>query len=193
MISIYNHIERTMFKEPPLFRQKYRPLIDKSKKDSYCVNDVDFPELVSSSSNATSEKTSDTLMDFKNCYKPEDPNILKNTRIPGWIYGFADKNKHDIWFENQDNERINIEKLEIDDKPSIEEIMDKLYTDWEKYKEEYIDLFGYDEFEKMFMPSSCNYEDDYDDTEGEDAEYIEDADEIYDEYGDAYDDTYYDK
>ena len=71
--------------------------------------------------------------------------------------------------------------------------MDKHYTDWEKYKEEYIELFGYDEYEKMFMPPSSNYEDDYDDTEGEDAEYIEDADEIYDEYGDVYDDTYYDK
>ena len=176
-----------------MFRQKYRPIINKSKNNSFCANEEDFPDLASSSSDATSKKTSNTLMDFKNCYKPEDPNTPKNDRIPGWIYGFADKNKHDVWFENEHNEKINLEKLVIDETPSIEEIMDKHYTDWEKYKEEYIELFGYDEYEKMFMPPSSNYEDDYDDTEGEDAEYIEDADEIYDEYGDVYDDTYYDK
>jgi hypothetical protein len=180
-----------------MFRQKFRPSPVPLKKKAFSISEEDFPDIApASSSSAPPQKSASTTMtmDFKNCYKPEDPTALKNDRTPGWIYGFGDKNKHKIWFENDQHEVIELETpLPNDEAQSIEEIMAELYANWEKYKEEYIELFGYDEYEKMFMSPSNQYEDDCDEMDGEDTEYDEAADEYYDEYRDAYDETYYDK
>jgi hypothetical protein len=178
-----------------MFRQKFRPFLVPHKKKAFSISDEDFPEIAPGASPSTPpQKLSDTTMDFKNCYKPEDLTAPKNDRTPGWIYGFGDKNKHQIWFENDQHEVIELETpLHNDEAQSTEEIMSELYANWEKYKEEYIELFGYDEYEKMFMPPSNQYEDDCDQMDGEDAEYDEVADEYYDEYGDASDENYYDK
>lgn len=180
-----------------MFRQKYRHSLLPLKKKIFSMNEEEFPDIASShssSSNTTPQKIStSTSMDFKNCYKPEDLTIPKNDRIPGWVYGFGRKTNHHVWFENDNNEVVYIQKPQLDNMRTTEEIMFELYTEWEKYKEEYIELFGYDEYEKMFMPPRDNYDDDTDQLDGDDAEYHDDADEAYDEYGDAYDETYYEK
>jgi len=178
-----------------MFRQKYRPYSLALKNKIFSINEDEFPNIAPSSSNATPQKisTTTTTMDFKNCYQPEDPTISKNDRITGWVYGFGNQTKHNVWFENDKHEVVYIEKPQIDNMRTIEEITLELYTEWEKYKEEYIELFGYDEYEKMFMPPKDNYDDDTDQLDGDDAECYDDADEVYDEYRDAYDETYYDK
>jgi hypothetical protein len=179
-----------------MFRQKFRPLLIPAKKKAFSISEEDFPDIApASSSSAPPQKSASTTMtmDFKNCYKPEDPTAPKNDRTPGWIYGFGVKHKHKIWFESDQHDVIVLETHVLDEAQSTEEIMAELYANWEKYKEEYIELFGYDEYEKMFMPPSNQYEDDYDPMDGEDAEYDEAADEYYDEYGDASDENYYDK
>ena len=179
-----------------MFRQKFRPSPVPPKNKAFSISEEDFPDIApTASTSAPPQKLASmtTTMDFKNCYKPEDPTAPKNDRTPGWIYGFGDKNKHKIWFENDQHEVIELETPLPDEPQSTEEIMAELYANWEKYKEEYIELFGYDEYEKMFMPPSNQYEDDCDQIIAEDAEYDEAADEYYDEYGDACDETYYDK
>ena len=179
-----------------MFRQKFRPSPVPPKKKAFSISEEEFPDIAlgTSLSAPLQKSVGTTTMDFKNCYKPEDPTAPKNDRTPGWIYGFGDKNKRNIWFENDQHEVIELETPQPNDEAqNTEEIMAELYANWEKYKEEYIELFGYDEYEKMFMPSNNQYDDDCDQMDGEDVEYDETADEYYDEYGDAYDDTYYDK
>ncbi len=178
-----------------MFKNKYKPPTQPVKK-SFTLNNDDFPEMVSSNNNIKEgqEVPIGAKLDFKNCYKPEDVSLLKNDRKPGWVYASYDKTTHTTSFEDDKGEVVEITKPPDDSFRSVEEIMAESSYKWEKYKEEYIELFGYDEYAKMFMPECLNYDqEEEDEVEGEDYEYVEDAEEYTEEYGDLYDDMYYEK
>ena len=180
-----------------MFRNKNRHSLQPVKKQ-FSMNAEDFPDIAplsASSNDETKPQKSVVEMDFKNCYKPPPPISVENNREPGWLYGFGEKNPHKIWFENDKREVVEIVKISNinDESPSMEELLAEYCMEWENYKEEYIELYGYDEYEKRFISPRMNYDDDYDPMDYEEEEVDDDADELYDEYGDAYDDTYYDK
>lgn len=177
-----------------MFRNKNRYTPQQVKKQ-FRINAEDFPDIVpssASSNDATNAQKSVVDMDFKNCYKPPPVISVENNREPGWLYGFGEKNSHKIWFENDKREVVELVKMPNinDDTPSIEELIAKYCMEWERYKEEYIELNGYEDYERTFITPRINYDDDdeYVDYEEEEVE----VDELYDEYGDAYDDIYYD-
>jgi hypothetical protein len=181
-----------------MFRNKNRHSLQPTKKQLFSMNAEEFPDITpsaaSSRNDAPKPQKSIVEMDFKNCYKPPPETIVKNDRTPEWLYGFGEKNPHKIWFENYKREVVEIDKMPNinDDSPSVEELIAEYCMEWERYKEEYIELYGYDEYEKRFISLHMNYDDDYDPMDYEEEEDEDDVDEL-DEYGDAYDDYYYDK
>ena len=186
-----------------MFRNKNRHSLQPAVKKQFSINAEEFPDITPSaaaSSNDTtkSQKSPSVVangMDFKNCYKPPSETIVENDRTPEWLYGFGEKNPHKIWFENYNREVVEIDKMPNinDESPSVEELMAEYCMEWERYKEEYIELYGYENFERTFISPRMNYDDDFDPMDYEEEEDDDDADELYDEYGDAYDDPYYDK
>ena len=179
-----------------MFRNKNRHLLQPVKKQ-FSMNAEDFPDIAplsASSNDETKPQKSVVEMDFKNCYKPPPPISVENNREPGWLYGFGEKNPHKIWFENDKREVVEIVKISNinDESPSVEELIAEYCREWERYKEEYIELNGYEDFERTFISPRMNYDDDFDPMDYEEVEDEEEDDELYDEYGDAYDD-YYDK
>ncbi len=179
-----------------MFRNKNRHSLQPVKKQ-FSMNAEDFPDIapLSASSNDESKPQKSVVeMDFKNCYKPPPPISVENNREPGWLYGFGEKNPHKIWFENDKREVVEIVKISNinDESPSMEELIAEYCREWERYKEEYIELNGYEDFERTFISPRMNYDDDFDPMDYEEEEEEEEEDELYDEYGDAYDD-YYDK
>ena len=179
-----------------MFRNKNRHSLQPVKKQ-FSMNAEDFPDIAplsASSNDETKPQKSVVEMDFKNCYKPPPPISVENNREPGWLYGFGEKNPHKIWFENDKREVVEIVKISNinDESPSVEELIAEYCREWERYKEEYIELNGYEDFERTFISPRMNYDDDFDPMDYEEEEEEEEDDELYDEYGDAYDD-YYDK
>jgi len=180
-----------------MFRNKNRHSLQPVKKPQFSINAEEFPDITpssASSNDATRPQKSVVEMDFKNCYKPPPPISVENNREPGWLYGFGEKNPHKIWFENEKREVVEIVKMPNinDESPSVEQLLAEYCQEWERYKEEYIELNGYDDFERTFISPRGNYDDDFDPMDYEEEEDEEEDDELYDEYGDAYDD-YYDK
>ena len=180
-----------------MFRNKNRHSLQPVKKQLFSMNAEDFPDIApsSASSNETPKPQKSVVeMDFKNCYKPPPPVVsVENNREPGWLYGFGQKNPHKIWFEDDKRHVVEIDKIPNinDDSPSVEEMIAEYCMEWERYKQEYIELNGYEDFERTFISPRINYEDDVDEMDYEEEEDEEEVDE-FDEYGDAYDD-YYDK
>lgn len=183
-----------------MFRNKNRHSLQPVKKQQFSMNAEDFPDITPSSalSNETTKPQKSVVaveMDFKNCYKPPPVVSVENNRTPGWLYGFGEKNPHKIWFENDKNDVVEIVKIQNinDESPSVEELLAEYCKEWERYKEEYIELNGYEDYERTFISRRMNYDDDFDPMDYEEEEEEEEVDELYDEYGDAYDDAYYDK
>ena len=182
-----------------MFRNKNRHSLQPAVKKQFSMNAEDFPDITPSAAASSNDapkpqKSAPAVveMDFKNCYKPPPPISVENNREPGWLYGFGEKNPHKIWFENDKCEVVEIVKMPNinDDTPSVEELLAEYCMEWENYKEEYLELYGYDEYEKRFISLRMNYDDDFDPTDYEEEEAEEESDELYDEYGDAYDDYY---
>lgn len=182
-----------------MFRNKNRHSLQPVKKQLFSMNAEDFPDITPSAAACSNDVTKPQKstpaiveMDFKNCYKPPPVVSVENNRTPGWLYGFGEKTPHKIWFENYKREVIEIDKIPNinDESPSMEELLAEYCMEWERYKEEYIELYGYDEYEKRFISLRMNYDDDFDPMDYEEEEVEEEVDELYDEYGDAYDDYY---
>ena len=184
-----------------MFRNKNRHSLQPVKKQLFNINPDEFPDItpssVSSNDETKPQKSAPAVveMDFKNCYKPPPVISVENNRAPGWLYGFGEKNPHKIWFENDKREVVKIDKMPNinDDSPSVEELLADYCQEWERYKEEYIELYGYEDFERTFISPRMNYDDDDVQMDYEEEDVEEETDELYDEYGDAYDDYYYDK
>lgn len=183
-----------------MFRNKNRHSLQPVKKPQFSMNAEEFPDITPSSASSTDatkpqKNVVAVEMDFKNCYKPPPVISVENNREPGWLYGFGETNPHKIWFENDKREVVEIVKISniTDESPSMEELIAEYCREWEKYKEEYIELNGYEDFERTFISPRMNYDEDDYDMDYEEEEDEEEVDELYDEYGDAYDDFYYDK
>jgi hypothetical protein len=185
-----------------MFRNKNRHSLQPVKKQQFSMNAEDFPDISPSAaaSNNDTPKPQKSIpvgveMDFKNCYKPPPAISVENNRAPGWLYGFGEMNPHKIWFENDKCEVVEVVKMPNinDESPSVEELLAEYCQEWERYKEDYIELNGYEDYERTFISPRMNYVDDFDPMDYEEEEEEEEVDDLYDEYGDAYDDYYYDK
>ena len=102
---------------------------------------------------------------------------------PGWSIVYIDHNNNII--RDDSDKIIQMNKTERDEdtfKKNINNCMNQLIENWEKYKENYIDLYGEDEYEKAYLMS--NYESilNDDDSSSDDSESYYESDSDYDYY-----------
>ena len=146
-------------------------------------NQDDFPDLVNHT-RPLLEKEQNKLLDYKGASLiNEGDGEEREKKQPGWTYITMNNNRK-IQIENY---KIHSKYInETNKEPTWRNILAELITSWEKYKEQYIELYGEDCYNHMYeMPR-----DDY--------KYYEDEDEMNDEissvdeqdYDDNHDDYY---
>jgi hypothetical protein len=142
-------------------------------------NQDDFPDLVNHT-RPLLEKEQNNLLDYKGASLiNEGDGEEREKKQPGWTYITMNNNRK-IQIENY---KIHSKYInETNKEPSWRNILAELITSWEKYKEQYIEIYGEDCYNHMYeMPR-----DDY--------KYYEDEDEMNDEISSAdeqdYDDTH---
>jgi hypothetical protein len=140
-------------------------------KEKEILVDGNFPELVITSKIqvTTQEKETIPIISFADKVKTvvKDKTIDNKEYIPpGYIV--IEKDKITNKFVKKYGEVNYIEQEDVDNY-SIYDIMQNLIEIYEKRKEEYIDLWGYDEWEKMFRFPNYDYE------------YFDKLDEVYEE------------
>ena len=150
------------------FIQKREPVVN--------FNQDDFPDLVTNTGKLF-EKEPKKSLDYKGASLINDDVLEEEKKQPGWTYLTMDKNRK-IQLENYKIQPTYITKPNED--PTWRNILGQLVTSWEKYKENYIELYGEDCYNHMYeMPR-----DDY--------KYYQDDEEYNDEISSADEQDYYD-
>jgi hypothetical protein len=142
-------------------------------------NQDDFPDLVNRTTPLLEKEEPKKSLDYKGASLiNHDNDEDKEKKQPGWTYLTMDKNRT-IQIENYKIQQKYINKHSKD--TTWRTILGQMITSWEKYKENYIELYGEDCYNHMYeMPR-----DDY--------KYYEDGDEYNnDEMSSADEQDYYD-
>jgi len=156
------------------FIQKRDPIVN--------FNQDEFPDLVNHTTKLL-EKEPKQSLDYKGASLIDDNVVEEEKKQPGWTYITMDNNRK-IQLENYKIHPKYINKQNKD--PTWRTILAQMITSWEKYKDQYIELYGEDCYNHMYeMPR-----DDY--------KYYQDEDEMNDEissvdeqdYDDNHDDYY---
>ena len=151
------------------------PLQVKVKPENFTL--LDFPELAPSIKSGDNDNE---LMDFASVTKKEriletvdDPYALK----PGWtsitmnnITGGSIKKTHVIPVKHNTESYHSM----------VTRGIQKMINRWEQYKTDYIDLYGEDMYEKMYLIPNYESVDDYDELEDPDDDDYYDYDYDYD-------------
>jgi hypothetical protein len=140
-------------------------------KEKEILVDNNFPELVTTNKNQIpiQEKEASHIISFADKVKTvvKDKTIDNKEYIPlGYVV--IEKDKITNKFVKKYGEINYIEQEDINNY-SIYDIMQNLIEIYEKRKKEYIDLWGYDEWEKTFRFPNYDYE------------YFDKLDEVYEE------------
>jgi hypothetical protein len=134
--------------------RKYREIEEKTikglgeKKTDQIISINDFPELISKNN----KKTSSNQMNFLNLIKNvetkcKEEKIINETKL-----------------NKEYNPKSTLLKKDLKHKPTYKEneiayeVIKKLAELYEKRSNEYIELWGYDEWERMFIFSNYDYE-----------------------------------
>ena len=161
--------KKTQQHESDPFIKKRNPLVN--------FNQDDFPDLASNTTQLLDKEPKQSL-DYKGASLMNDDDTQEEKKQPGWTYLTMDKNR-----------KIQIENYKIHPKYMIKPnkdptwctILGQLVTSWERYKQQYIELYGEDCYNDMYeMPR-----DDY--------KYYEDEDDYNDEISSADEKDYYDE
>lgn len=151
-------------------QQKPEPVIVNFNQD-------DFPELANNTTKLLDKEPKKSL-DYKGASLINDDNTQQEEKKqPGWTYITMDKNRT-IQIENYKIHPKYITKS--NNEPNWRTILGQMTTSWEKYKQNYVELYGEDCYNHMYeMPR-----DDY--------KYYEDDDDYNDEISSADEQDYYD-
>jgi hypothetical protein len=148
----------------------------KSKKETELFfTDNDFPDIVNLSKNNNTENTK--TLNYSEVTKKENrqvDNEVENEIKPGWVKIFRDLKTGKIKSEYRKNdEKNNYMNYSYDDE--VKKSLNKLIQKWNKYKNDFIELYGEDVYEKVFKIPNSNYDEqdsdiseiDYDDNNEE--------------------------
>jgi hypothetical protein len=158
------------------FIQKREPIVN--------LNQRDFPDLVSNTTQLLDKEPKKSL-DYKGASLMNDgDDVEEEKKQPGWTYLTMDKNR-----------KIQIESYKIHPKyitksnkePTWRTILGQLVTSWEKYKENYIELYGEDCYNDMYEMPRDDYKYYHDDDDYNDEISSVDEQDYYDENLDDYD------
>jgi len=137
------------FSHQPSTKPSTKPAIKQNQTQSKpFFSSNDFPDLstnVSSACSSTIKKT----MDYKNKLQLVEP-IIEQKIQPGHISLFYDKITHKICIEHGTRTRIALKH-----NPDIS--FEKLVKHWEKWYDEYIELYGQEIYEHVHLYPFYNY------------------------------------
>jgi hypothetical protein len=128
--------------------KKFKGLGEKEKKTAPLISINDFPELIS----INNKKTSSNQMNFLNLIKKaetkcKEEKIINEIKLNKNLKPESTLLKKDLLLPYREEEI----------KEVAYEVFKKLEELYEKRSNEYIELWGYDEWEKMFMFSNYDY------------------------------------
>ena len=142
------------------------------------INDANFPELCENTKpikvfDDTNKKSFLNLLTKKDDEKSDEDEYKENIE-EGYIVMTKDSKTNKTIFRNSDgivelnekkvNEEVNSNsnsnlELEVDFTPQeISNVMDKIVEKYIKWKEDYIEMWGYDEYEKNYIFINYDYE-----------------------------------
>jgi hypothetical protein len=157
--------------------QKREPIVN--------FNQDDFPDLVNHT-RPLLENESKKSLDYKGASLINDEDREEEKKKPGWSYITMEKNRK-IKIENYKIHPKYIVKPNKD--PTWRHILAQLVLSWEKYKENYVQLYGEDCYNNMYEMPRDDYK--YYDDEDENKEELSSSDEqdYYDENFDDFDNS----
>lgn len=115
------------------------------KKAEFSSSSNDFPDLITNNPNTIA-----TTMNYKNKLKFIEPKV-ESTIKPGHISLFYDKNTRKLCIEKSPQEQQ--KQKQYPSTPSFE----KLVNHWEKWYDNYIDLYGEDIYADVHLYPFYNY------------------------------------
>lgn len=127
----------------------FKGLVENEKKITPLISINDFPELIS----INNKKTSSNQMNFLNLIKKsetkcKEKKIINEIKLDKILKSESALVKNDLKFTYREEE---IKEIAY-------EVFKKLEELYEKRTNEYIELWGYDEWERMFMFSNYDYQ-----------------------------------
>ena len=124
---------------------------DTIKKAAFSSSSNDFPDLVTNNPN-----TKTTTMNYKHKLKFIERKV-ESTIKPGHISLFYDKITHNLCIEKSPQEQQQEQqKLKLKQYPSTPSF-EKLVNHWEKWYDDYIDLYGEDIYAEVHLYPFYNY------------------------------------
>lgn len=162
---------------------------EKERKIEESLSSINFPELVTyvkkddykNDKNISYieklKKVEEVVTDENNI----DPDLAKLK--PGWMLIKRDISTGKIIIKENIIKSVNFEKTE---KQIAIDIMNKLVNLHEKRTKEYIELYGYDTWEKMFKFPNWEEEENYFDDDEDEDEDVNNNDDIYTDYDDNF-------
>ena len=165
----------------------------KNKKDikiNTKISDLYFPELFNKKeAQLMSDDNRNYLETLIKKNESSDKENDDNDVLPGWVVIQYDKKSNGIikkYNEEFRNERMVMDKEEEEQK-RINQMMNQLADHYERYKRNYIDLWGEDEYQKMYISKyyDPHYFDKLDELEYKEGEHYynenENENSLYDE------------
>jgi hypothetical protein len=143
-------------------------MIDKNKQikktDKQTIAEMSFPVLENSKMNTTKNLDCDS---FINKLKTQNIELSRDEEdIPiGWVKICRDKNTNHIQILYNENDKCNKQDIIIENEVSVTNMMTNLSELHKKRENEYIDMWGIDDWEKEFMFKNTSYN--YNDSDSE--------------------------
>lgn len=129
------------------------------KKPDLFFTDNDFPDIVNSNKNNNTENNQ--ILNYSEVTKKENIQVEEehvNEIKPGWVKIFRDFKTGKIKSEyRKNNEKNNYMNYSYD--YEVKKSLNHLIHKWNKYKNDFIELYGEDVYEKVFKIPNCNYDD----------------------------------
>ena len=164
-----------------LYGNKYKIDNKKEEKPEININEMHFPELGSNHKkdlDLNSESQKDNKMNYKEASKKENVEISEPYKIPeGWALIYFNE-KNEVIRENGVMPKSAIDRILREQQSThFSNVVKHLTEKWSEFKEQYIDLYGFDEYEKTYLYSN---EDNYNiDLEFSDESDIDESDYSY--------------
>jgi hypothetical protein len=121
---------------------------------NFIVNDADFPDLVTEN-HAQNHKQTSVLTYASASAAQKEEHKKKNTAndlTPGWAYLSYDKNNRITITKSESIEELEAkqkEEFELE-KERIDHIFNKMADNWEWQKDYFFEMYGIDEYNKIF-------------------------------------------
>jgi len=164
-------------------QQQDRHLIQK-REPIVNFNQDDFPDLVNHTTPLL-ENESKKSLDYKGASLiNNDEDTEKEKKQPGWSYITMDKNRK----TQIENYKIHPKYMnETNKEPTSRNILAQLVLSWEKYKHQYVELYGEDCYNDMYEMPRDDYkyyedEDEYNNDEISSADEQDNYDDNIDDY-----------